>query len=151
MTGRLTIYKGCNLYEFIYAIKIPHPLTNGNTGRGNHWYASATERKKFEWMLSQFATLDPESCCDYLNDFPFDFPVGLRVTRVLGKKQRLWDVDSIGRGNAKELIDALVGIGILEDDGPAFVKHVEWHQLSLEKRPKYPCIIVEFFKYADKN
>lgn len=138
-------------YKFIYALKIDLPLTNGNTGRGNQWYASAKERKKFEALLREITTPDPDTFFDYLDDLPFEFPVGLRITRVLGRKQRLWDADSIGRGNSKELVDAIVAVGFLHDDSAAYVKHVEYQQIAQTPRPKFPYILVEFFRYDEEN
>ena len=49
--------------------------------------------------------------------------VGIVFNRVLGKRQRMYDSDSILRGNAKELLDAVVDTGLLFDDN---VKHVGW-------------------------
>ncbi len=128
----------------IYTIKIDLPLTNGNTGRGNQWYSTAKDRKKFEALLREIPL-------ETLEDLPFEFPVGLRITRVLGQRQRLWDADSIGRGNSKELVDAIVAVGFLHDDSPQYVPEVSFRQIAQTPRPKFPFIVVEFFKYADHD
>ena len=95
---------------------LPVELTNGNDGRGSKWFSSAKVRKRFERDL-----------VDYRRE-PFDQPTRLTVTRILGPNQRLWDNDSIGRGNAKELIDALVALGWWHDDKPKWITSVDYRQ-----------------------
>jgi len=93
-------------------------LTNGNDGRGNKWFSSAKVRKQIETQLLA-AGHERE---------PFDHPVRLVITRILGTGQRKWDADSILRGNSKELIDALVAIGWFVDDGPRWITRVDGEQ-----------------------
>ena len=50
------------------------------------------------------------------------------ITRILGKGQRLWDSSSIGRGNWKEIEDALVAIGWFHDDGPKWITETRFFQ-----------------------
>ena len=97
---------------------LPVELTNGNDGRGSKWFSSAKVRKQIEQTLR-------------LHGFerePFDRPVHVDITRILGKGQRLWDADSVLRGNAKELIDALVAVGWFVDDGPKYIYSVHGYQ-----------------------
>lgn len=54
----------------------------------------------------------------YKRETPYSERVNLTITRILAPGQRLWDADSVLRGNAKELIDALVELGWFKDDGP---------------------------------
>ena len=96
----------------------PIELTNGNDGRGSKWFRSSEIRKRIESQLRALGE-DRE---------PFEFPVRLKLTRVLGHNQRLWDNDSILRGSAKELIDALVAVGWFHDDGPKFITEVRGAQ-----------------------
>ena len=50
------------------------------------------------------------------------------MIRLLGKGQRLWDYDSIGRGSAKELLDAVVATGWFVDDGPQWITGCRYDQ-----------------------
>lgn len=43
---------------------------------------------------------------------------------MLGKAEKYYDTDSLGRGNAKELIDAMTAAGFWKDDS---YKHLEVH------------------------
>lgn len=93
-------------------------LTNGNEGRTKHWGSAANRRKDLAWVVKA-ACSRPELIRG---------PVRLTVTRILGKGDRLWDADSVGRGNAKELIDAIVAAGFLEDDAPSVVVACDYRQ-----------------------
>lgn len=95
---------------------LPIELTNGNDGRGSKWFSSAKVRKRIEMELA------------YLRRNPFNDPTVVTITRILGKNQRLWDNDSIGRGNAKELVDALVALGWWHDDNPQWIAQVDYRQ-----------------------
>lgn len=97
---------------------LPIELTNGNDGRTKHFGQAAARRRRFEATVR------------LLHDHPKPVatPVRITVTRVLGRGQRLWDADSVGRGNAKELIDAIVAVGFLPDDGPRHVTAVDYRQ-----------------------
>ena len=97
---------------------LPFELTNGNDGRGSKWFNSAKLRKKFEEDLRKLRMIRS----------PYLFPVKVHVVRVLGKGQRLWDSSSIGRGNYKELEDALVACGWFSDDSPKFITQTTFAQ-----------------------
>ena len=104
--------------SFQETFKLPFEMTNGNDGRGSKWFSSANVRKKFEAKLRRLGQTRK----------PFPHPVSLTIVRVLGKRQRLWDNDSIGRGNAKEIIDSLVACGWFHDDSPKFISRVDYRQ-----------------------
>ena len=114
---------------------IPIELTNDNNGRGNKWFSSAKVRKEIEATLRVLG----------LERDPFDHPVRIHITRVLGSGQRFWDEDSKLRGNSKELIDALVAVGWFVDDGPKYVTDVTASQ-DASQRVNGPCVVVEVFK-----
>ena len=99
-------------------ITLPIELTNGNDGRGNRWFSSAKVRKTIEATLRATGHVRK----------PFEHPVTVHVTRILGAKQRLWDSSSIGRGNWKEIEDALVAVGWFHDDGPKWITETRFFQ-----------------------
>lgn len=99
-------------------LTLPIDLTNGNEGRSKHWAPTAKRRREYERIIR----------LAYPNTKPIPTPVRLTITRVLGKGQRRFDPDSLGRGNAKEIIDAIVAVGILPDDGPKHVTEVTYRQ-----------------------
>jgi len=101
-----------------YTLVLPIELTNGNEGRKKHWGSAARRRKQYEATIGLL----------YGRPKLIASPVKLTITRVLGKGQRLFDRDSLGRGNAKEIIDAIVAVGILPDDGPRHLLGVEYRQ-----------------------
>ena len=103
--------------------KLPFVLTNGNDGRGSKWFSSAKARKGFEDKLRTLRLIRS----------PFLFPVKVHVVRVLGKRQRLWDTSSIGRGNYKELEDALVACGWFYDDSPKYITQTTFDQDTCRK------------------
>jgi len=115
-------------------------LTNGNDGRGSKWFSSAKRRKEYAQKLIAWGH----------RRTPFEVPVRICVTRILGKGQRLWDVSSIGRGNFKEIEDAIVEIGWLHDDGPAWVTSVEFKQHS-SSRHIGPKTLIEVFAANEGN
>ena len=117
----------------LHRVELPIELTNGNDGRGNRWFKPAGIRKKIEAVLRLTGQVRGK---------PFQRGVLLRITRVLGVRQQLWDSDSIGRGNSKELVDSLVAVGWFEDDGPKHIRETQFAQYVPDKRGK-PSVIVE--------
>lgn len=128
------------LLERTIAETLPIELTNGNDGRGNRWFSSAKIRKDVEKQLIELR---------HERD-PFEFPVVVHVTRLLGPKQRLWDSSSIGRGNWKEIEDALVVLGWFYDDSPKWITETRFFQNG-ENRTRGPAILVEIFKAQGEN
>lgn len=105
-------------------------LKNGNNGQTKHFSASHKEKK--EWLnalpLCDVTVNGIEMSFDMLREEvldnrPIASKVGIVVERFLGKRQRLWDSDSVLRGNCKQAIDSFVTREILSDDS---MKHVGW-------------------------
>lgn len=119
----------------LFDTTIPLPLTNGNDGRGGAFWSSAKRRKEYETDL-RLLRQERE---------PFDRPVRVVVTRVLGSRQRLWDADSVLRGSAKELVDALVAIGWFHDDGPKWIVECDGRQ-DATQRGNGPATRVQVFE-----
>lgn len=131
---------------------IEKKLNNGNEGRTKHWTAAARSRK--EWMIAvancevehQGECMDGEtfiSCI--LSGRPLQKRVDIVVTRVLGPRERMYDPDSILRGNAKELIDSIVEAGYLADDSAKHIETVVGKQDD-SQRPNGPFTIIEIFE-----
>ncbi|MCP4887507.1 MAG: hypothetical protein GY904_12940 [Planctomycetaceae bacterium] len=59
---------------------------------------------------------------------------GLVITRWLGKGQRLWDADSVLRGEAKQLVDAMIDAGVARDDSPKYITFVHGLQCDLQRK-----------------
>lgn len=104
--------------DYQETFQLPFELTNGNDGQGKRWFNSAKIRKGFEADLRKLR----------MTRSPFLFPVTVHVVRVLGKGQRLWDTSSIGRGNWKQIEDALVSCGWFHDDSPKFITMTTFDQ-----------------------
>jgi hypothetical protein len=120
----------------IATVTLPLDLTNGNDGRGSKWFSSAKVRNDVERTLRVLGFAKQEH--------PFSIKVGLTITRVLGKGQRLWDMSSIGRGNWKEIEDALVVLRWFVDDSPKYIGRVDFRQDD-SRRGEGPCIVMEVF------
>jgi len=113
---------------------LPFELTNGNDGRGSKWFSSAKLRKEFEKNLRLLG----------YERKPFVAPVLVAVTRILGQGQRLWDSSSIGRGNYKELEDALVAIGWFHDDSPKWITETRFYQ-DASRRDQGAAIEIQIY------
>lgn len=125
------IYLGTNPGT-LAVMTFPLQLVNDNTGRTQHWSKADKRKRLYEGVIRVVGGKRK----------PFSSPVALRLTRILGPRERLWDADSIGRGSAKELIDSLVACGWLVDDGPKWVTSVEYRQEI--DRGNGPAVRVEF-------
>ena len=115
---------------------LPVELKNNNVGRGSKWFPSAQIRRDIESLLR---TLGHER-------EPFDTPVQVRVTRILGRRQSYYDPDSVGRGVAKELFDALVAVGWFRDDSWRWIRHVDYRQ-DASRRADGPATRIEVFEW----
>ena len=111
---------------------LPIQLDNGNSGRSKHWAAAHRSRKAIGATVSLFSPRRTR----------VRTPARVHVTRVLGKGQRLMDVDSLLRGNFKEILDSIVATGLIPDDGPAHVQEVTATQ-DATRRSEGPMTIVE--------
>jgi hypothetical protein len=116
----------------VIAITFPIQLTNDNEGRSQHWSKASKRKRSYAAIVRVISG----------KRVPFSEPVALRITRIIGPGERLWDADSIGRGSVKELIDSLVGAKWLVDDGPKWVTAVQYHQEV--DRKNGPGVRVEF-------
>jgi hypothetical protein len=117
---------------------LPIELTNGNDGRGGKWFKTAKVRKK----------LESPNLASKAGPQPVRFRVRIRLTSVLRAIQRLWGANSIGRGNSKELIDALVVCGWFTDDSPKYVKGCDFRQDDT-MRELGPAILFESLSHGD--
>lgn len=123
-------------------------LSNGNNGQTKHWSRSHQERK--EWMRaiidSDVEDEDGWICSveEYVEHHSTPSkPVGIEVHRCLGPRERHWDADSVLRGNAKQLIDSLVELGMLGDDDR---RHVAWAiGTQSEARHSASHVVVKFW------
>lgn len=122
--------------RLIETLTIPMVLTNRNDGQGHHWGRTNSEKK---WISHLFVTLGLE------REFPFDFKVSLVITRILGKGQRLWDSDSVGRGNAKQLIDSMVDAGWFADDNAKYIRPVYYEQDETQ-RQNGPAVKIDIYE-----
>lgn len=115
-------------------IEMDIELTNGNDGQGHAWYRTKDEVKAITKSLIalkyQFR--------------PLEFPVKLRITRLIGKGKQYWDPSSILSGNVKQLIDSMVACNWFVDDSRKWVTAVIPHQV--ERRDKPPGVRIEIFR-----
>ena len=91
---------------------IPIELLNKNDGQGRHWILTHRTRKQMELDLRTLGLIRK----------PFEQPVNVIVTRILGKGQKFWDSSSVLRGNYKQLEDALVACGWFHDDSYTHIR-----------------------------
>ena len=119
-------------------ILLPVKLTNSNDGQGRGWFSSAKERKRLHRILIDFRRKKPFPKCDVI------------ITRILGKRERLWDSSNILRGNSKQLIDTLVELGWWKDDGPKFIRHCDGRQ-DCDRRDAGPAVEITVVPIGDKD
>ena len=116
-------------------------LDNGNAGRSGTYFKSNSRRKLYESLLR---------VGKYVTKYPYTRPMRLRITRILGPKQRLWDADSVLRGSVKELIDSLVAVGWFKDDGPECISLVVGQQ-NKSQRHNGPAVMIEVFTEGESE
>jgi hypothetical protein len=109
-------------------------LTNGNDGRGKSFWGSANFRKSAEQYLRAF----------HKQRKPFGVPVAVHVTRLFSGRERFWDSSSVGRGNWKEIEDALVAVGWFHDDCHKWIKRTVFDQ----RKHNESCVLVEVFDFS---
>lgn len=113
-------------------LHIPAVLSNNNNGQSRHWSVANEQKQMF---VKIFSTLGFKATPPMLKQ-------RVTITRILGKGERRWDADSVLRGNAKQLLDALVGAGYFYDDGPQWITEVFGKQDD-SRRESGPAIEVE--------
>ena len=123
------------LGRLVLSVTLPIELTNSNDGQGHTWHRTAKIRKDYGTCLK---------ACGHFRR-PFKAKINLRITRILGKGQRLWDQSSVLRGSAKQLEDALVFCGWFVDDSPKWIGLVIGDQEIPKKRGK-PQVKIEVFQ-----
>ena len=114
-------------------IELPMKLKNNNQGQGRHWSGSHKERAEASQAVAEARVWTPateesrtwQSLSEWTRErhLGVNEKLGLVVWRILGKRERLWDADSVLRGNYKQIQDALIEAGLAEDDSP---KYIEW-------------------------
>lgn len=143
--------------KLIGTIDVPMKLKNNNQGQGRHWSGSHRERRiaseavanagfwyhladhtKVGLRLSEWL-LEPHTSYGLL---------GMVVWRVLGPRERLWDADSVLRGNYKQIQDALIEAGLAEDDSPKYIEWVLGRQ-DKERRGEGPCVEIELYDLGE--
>ena len=93
-----------------------------------------------QWRARQRATLALKA--EVFGRYPFATfqpPTGrqrVTITRVLGPRQRAWDVDNLAGGTAKGLIDALTELGMWRDDNPAHLER-EYEQDDTRREQRF--------------
>ena len=123
--------------KLLYETLLPITLTNGNDGRGSKWFSSAKRRNEIESYLRALG----------YERIPFGVLVEVHVTRLYGKGKRLWDSSSIGRGNWKEIEDALVVLGWFHDDSPKYISETRFFQVKDAKGG----ILVEVYESSQQH
>lgn len=103
---------------------LPIDLRNGNGGRGTAFWASHKRRQELEIIIRSLGHVRT----------PSPHQQHVTITRILGKGQRLFDPDSIGRGDAKELVDALTMCGWWKDDSAKWITAVDYRQDATQRR-----------------
>lgn len=76
------------------------------------------------------------------------YRVVLRVDRVLGPRQVLWDPPNVLTGNAKQLVDALVASGILTDDSDKYIADCLSGQIH-DNRSLGPATRIRIWRESD--
>lgn len=112
---------------------LPVSLINRNDGQGHHWARTAEAKKKLKVALNSFRRTKPFPC-----------RVDVVMTRLLGKGQKLLDPDSLGRGNAKQIVDVLTDLGWWIDDSSKHIRHFDYRQ-DATRRGEGPAIQLEVF------
>lgn len=102
-------------------ITLPIELVNRNDGQGHSLWRTVADKKRFMEELSNHTRT------------PFRYSTFVAVTRILGKRQQLWDYDSGLRGSWKQLQDAMVDCGWWHDDGPAHITGIIFRQAANQR------------------
>lgn len=101
----------------VYAF--PIAMTNDNEGRTRHYSTANKRRNLIEQEFRAYG---------FFRHQPPLYKQRVVLTRLLGARQALWDWDSVLRGNAKEIVDALKACKFFFDDSPRWVGGVSGEQ-----------------------
>lgn len=142
----------------IGTIFLPMKLKNNNQGQGHHWSGSHKERRTASEAVSNATfgyTMSDHTKISYKLSEWLSGPnyvsgskLGLVVWRVLGPRERLWDADSVLRGNYKQIQDALIEAGLAEDDSPKYIDWVLGRQ-DKERRDEGSCVEIELYDLGE--
>lgn len=116
-------------------VTLPIELLNKNDGQGHHWSRTHRTRTQLEQSLTYLGQRRD----------PFDVPVRVVVTRILGKGQRYWDSSSVLRGSYKQLEDAMVACGWFHDDSFKHIKDTHGKQ-DASQRHLGPATRIQIFQ-----
>ena len=117
----------------VLSMVLPVQLTNRNDGQGHHWSRTARDKQRLREQLN------------HLKRSPFRFRVDVVLTRIIGKGQRFWDPDSVGRGNAKQIVDTLTNLGWWHDDSSKHIRNFDYRQDD-SQRSNGPAVLIEVFE-----
>ena len=123
--------------QLLLDIVLPIELSNRNDGQGHSFWRTVAEKKVFSKQLS------------FYKRQPFKIPTFVAVTRILGKRQQLWDYSSGLRGSWKQLEDALVDAGWWYDDGPEYITGIIFRQDS-GNRHNGPAVRIQIWQSGDQ-
>lgn len=129
-----------NIGSLRFQAAVPFKLKNGNDSNGNYsWRVRAGWKKQADKAIQDIWVS---------HDIGYDKeqPVVLMVTRVLGPRMRLWDADSVNRGNCKQLVDSFVQAGYLIDDGPKYVRLAIGNQIDDQRDAGPKCTIISLYQ-----
>ena len=115
-------------------VTLPLEITNQNDGQGHSFWKKHRQRLQYQSDLRVLGHLRK----------PFDEPVRIVATRILGKNQRLWDSSSVLRGSYKQLEDAMVACGWFVDDGPKYITETVGRQDDTQ-RSNGPAIRLQVY------
>ena len=124
--------------QLLLDIVLPIEISNRNDGQGHSFWRTVAEKKVFSKQLS------------FYKRQPFKIPTFVAVTRILGKRQQLWDYSSGLRGSWKQLEDALVDAGWWYDDGPEYITGIIFRQDS-SQRDNGPAIRIQIWQSGDNS
>lgn len=116
----------------ILTVAVDIDLLSENKTLREHWSKRKKRKRDYGWLLSQ----------QFNKTKPFDHPVKITVTRILGKGQRPFDADNFIGGSWKQVQDAMVDIGWLHDDTTKYVKSVVPVQ-DASNRQLGPSLIID--------
>ena len=143
--------------KIIGTIDLPMKLKNNNQGQGHHWSGSHRERRAASeavasagfWYHLADHTKVGLRLLEWLSEPHTSYgKLGLVVWRVLGSRERLWDADSVLRGNYKQIQDALIEAGLAEDDSPKYIEWVLGRQ-DKERRGEGSSVEIELYDLGE--
>ena len=141
--------------DLLFTMTVNKKMSNSNNGQSRHWSSSHKDKKEFlravegSWSEADghmALTLD-DLFSQVIGQSGLTELVDIKIERVLGKGERLWDADSVMRGSAKQLLDSIVDCGILVDDNSKAVRMALGAQ-DASDRTQGPAVRIYFYKTA---